>query len=67
MFLELSIKLRMEIPESLNARLEEGEDQAFKNLEEGITVALERKGFKVKDVFIEDAGPHNVGEWTPRG
>jgi len=60
MFLELNVSLKVEIFDSFNARLEQGEPAAFLELERAMTLAMEHGGMKVTNVEIQDAGPHNT-------
>jgi hypothetical protein len=65
--LALDVKFMIEIPDGLNERLEQGEEAAFKQLEEHLSFQLNvGKLLPVSKLRIEDAGEHNVADWEER-
>lgn len=68
MLLDLDVRIRITIPDSLNSALEDGNPKAFAALETHLAQTLNR-GLDTNDLMyvtkfqIEDAGPHNVS-WS---
>ena len=64
MLLELNLNCRVVVSNQLNARLEQGDDSAFAELERTLSICSATRGMfgnrQIQDVTILDAGPHNV-------
>ena len=68
--LDLLVKLRLNVSDNADARLQQGEGEAFKALEEYLRVAVndsadrvfrdDKELGRILRIKIEDAGPHNV-------
>ena len=61
--LDINLNVRLKIGDAMNARLEQGEEEAFKELERRIIRALETKSperFDVVKLGIQDMGVNNV-------
>lgn len=67
MKLDFRIVVQLEIPEALDALLEDGDADTFEGISATIQTALALHFGDVK-VHIEDCGPHNVGiDWDHPG
>jgi hypothetical protein len=68
--LDLLVRMKILVPEKLNERLENGESEAYLELEDYLRAKLNHGvattvfGKEVTKLQIEDAGPYNdAGQW----
>lgn len=59
-YIDFEVKMRIGIAEGLDDDLMDGKAEAFDSLEHELKSALEKYGFIVERLQIDNAGPHNV-------
>lgn len=66
--LDLLVRMKILIPDELNKHLEDGQPQAYKELEDYLKSCFDyaQTDWRVTKLQIEDAGPYNdAGQWEP--